>query len=169
MNNILKNKGFTLIELLVVVSIIGLLASVVMTSLNTARAKARDTKRMQDLHQIKVALEMYFDVNGRYPAITGWAYSNATSWDTLQTALAPYIPSLPKDPKNNRSGPWTTGNYSYAYGYNTASFPGKYDLVTQFEDVNNNNRCELKLWRYHTNGNEALWCGSYSKYLYADH
>jgi len=78
-------------------------------------------------------------------------------------------PANPKDPKNNRSGPWTTGNYSYAYGYNTASFPGKYDLVTQFEDVNNNNRCELKLWRYHTNGNEALWCGSYSKYLYADH
>ncbi|KKR67189.1 MAG: hypothetical protein UU10_C0052G0013, partial [Parcubacteria group bacterium GW2011_GWF1_40_6] len=38
-SSIKNNKGFTLIELLVVVSIIGLLASVVMTSLNTARAK----------------------------------------------------------------------------------------------------------------------------------
>ena len=37
-----KNKGFTLIELLVVVAIIGLLSSVVMASLNSARLKAKD-------------------------------------------------------------------------------------------------------------------------------
>ncbi len=45
-------RGFTLIELLVVVSIIGLLSSVIMVSLNTARKKGRDTRRVEDLRQI---------------------------------------------------------------------------------------------------------------------
>ncbi len=65
-----KNKGFTLIELLVVIAIIGLLASIVLVSLNSARAKARDVRRVADLKQVQTALEMYYDTNGSYPAGT---------------------------------------------------------------------------------------------------
>ena len=61
-----KNDGFTLIELLVVIAIIGLLASIVLVSLNPARAKARDARRMSDLHNIQLALEMYYDKYGTY-------------------------------------------------------------------------------------------------------
>lgn len=62
-----KTKGFTLIELLVVVAIISLLSSIVLSSLNSARAKARDARRLSDLHQIRNALELYFDDKGSYP------------------------------------------------------------------------------------------------------
>jgi prepilin-type N-terminal cleavage/methylation domain-containing protein len=60
-------KAFTLIELLVVISIIGLLSTFAIIALNNAKAKARDTKRMNDLKTISQALEMYYLDNGTYP------------------------------------------------------------------------------------------------------
>jgi len=61
-----KNKGFTLIELLVVIAIIGLLASIVLVSLNAARAKARDVRRLSDLSSVMLALSMYYDDYGTF-------------------------------------------------------------------------------------------------------
>ena len=62
-----KNKGFTLIELLVVIAIIGILSSVVLASLNSARRKSRDARRVADIKQLQLALELYFDANKTYP------------------------------------------------------------------------------------------------------
>ena len=62
-----KSTGFTLIELLVVISIIGVLASVVLSSLESARASARDVERISDLKQIQTALEMYRNDHGFFP------------------------------------------------------------------------------------------------------
>lgn len=53
-----NKKGFTLIELLVVVSIIGLLSTMAVVSLNGARKKARDAKRVSDVKQIATLIEM---------------------------------------------------------------------------------------------------------------
>lgn len=87
-------RGFTLIELLVVIAIIGLLASIVLASLNSARIKGRDARRIADLKQIQNALEMYASDNaGRYPT-------------TASTSLSAYISVYPTDPG--------TSYYNYA-------------------------------------------------------
>jgi prepilin-type N-terminal cleavage/methylation domain-containing protein len=87
-------RGFTLIELLVVIAIIGLLSSIVLSSLTSARSKARDAKRLTDMHSIQTALEVYANGHaGAYPASVGsgsgcWAWweggntVNAGGWLT---------------------------------------------------------------------------------------
>lgn len=109
-DHIMNRKGFTLIELLVVISIISVLSSIVFASLNNARVKSREARRLMDMHQIMVALELYAtDYGGLYP--TGVYDSIDSSWDTLASTLAPYISPLPRDPINDSSQ-----NIQYTYG-----------------------------------------------------
>lgn len=62
-----NQKGFTLIELLVVIAIIGLLSTLAVVSLDSAREKARDAKRLGDVKQFQTALELYYTDVGQYP------------------------------------------------------------------------------------------------------
>jgi len=64
----MKRKGFTLIELLVVIAIIGLLSTLAVVSLNSARGKARDAQRVSDVKQISTALEIFFASEDTYVA-----------------------------------------------------------------------------------------------------
>lgn len=111
------DSGFTLIELLVVIAIIGMLSSVVLASLNSARAKARDSRRISDLRQVQNAVEMYYHDHGTYPLTTTHADGGWGGWgsqcsgggslaaDQVIVGLVPtYMPAFPSDPAMNVSG-----------------------------------------------------------------
>lgn len=123
-NSMYKHKktsgGFTLVELLVVIAIIGVLATLVLLQLGTARAKARDTKRIADINQIRSAVELYFDDNGlQYP--TAITIAN----------LGKYIaqPTMPADPV-------TGAGYFYAHNPTAPSKAVQFHLWAELEQKN---------------------------------
>jgi prepilin-type N-terminal cleavage/methylation domain-containing protein len=87
-----KNQGFTLIELLVVISIVGLLSTTILVSLGSARTKARDARRTEDLHQLRNAFDIYYAKNGYYPTparlnVVASPCSSSDYWPALMTEL----------------------------------------------------------------------------------
>lgn len=87
MREINNKKGFTLIELLVVISIIGLLSSVVLAGLTSARKKAQAAKFVSEMNQIKTAFELYRNDKGKYPFYGNSFSGDDISYTTLTTAL----------------------------------------------------------------------------------
>jgi prepilin-type N-terminal cleavage/methylation domain-containing protein len=131
---LMSRRAFTLVELLVVISIIGLLSTIAVVSMTSARSKARDGKRQADIKQIITAMQLYYDTNGRYPDASGalacncgssalgyccLGYSNAATCHAgtgrgcaaLNNALAPYMATIPDDPEH------VPNTYGSAYLY----------------------------------------------------
>jgi len=111
-----NSKGFTLIELLVVIAIIGLLASIVIASLSSVQANARDAKRIEDINQLQKALTLYSSDFGSYPSQP--ATSTVTATSTVGAALisSGAMSTMPKDPS------------TYQYSYVSYSSGSTYDL-----------------------------------------
>lgn len=195
-NKIRAKKGFTLIELLVVIAIIGLISSVILASLSRTRMKARDMRRISDLRQITMALELYFDDHNYYPGTeqTGlgcvtppcWDVnilqkSNDATWIPLAADLVPYIKPLPVDPINSPCNNWTNGCFMYFYGNvgrtgisitnGLPTTPNVYDLVAQLEDQDNPKACKQMDYIYKTGSQSSslYWCqhgATYSPGIY---
>jgi len=83
-----SRKGFTLIELLVVIAIIGILSSVILTSLTSARKKGRDARRLEDLKSI--ANNIAIAHNGTSPSSLGCTTALATSCSAANLNLSAF-------------------------------------------------------------------------------
>lgn len=105
-------KGFTLVELLVVVSIIGILTTLVVANLNSARERARDANRKSDLRNIQTALRLYYNDIGNYPTSSSGnivGCDGTCTWGSeWSNAGIVYMNTLPGDPLSDET-------YTYTY------------------------------------------------------
>ncbi|MBI3305110.1 type II secretion system protein [Candidatus Parcubacteria bacterium] len=135
-----EERAFTLVELLVVIAIIGILATIVLVSLNTARIRARDTKRLGDIRQIQLALELFADSHNQvYPSGTGAndLYSLTACGAGTACGLASAdacgtkscMSSVPLDP--------TGTGVKYWYDFLSATAPTQYHLGADLEETTN--------------------------------
>jgi prepilin-type N-terminal cleavage/methylation domain-containing protein len=92
---IIKNKkGFTLIELIVSVTIIAVLTIVGMVSFSGTNKGARDSRRMADLENIRMSLELYRQG-------TGDSYPVSSDINDLSILSPNYLKEIPIDPKDD--------------------------------------------------------------------
>jgi len=142
----ISTSAFTLVELLVVIAIIGILSTLSVVALNSARSKARDARRLSDVKQIGMALEMYLDTKGVYPetpvlsdngVITGLCLSDLGISSTCGADV--YLQKIPAGPKKNE-------NYTYFSLHNQS------DYRVNFELENNNSGYTTGPLSYSPNG-----------------
>ncbi len=125
-------KGFTLIELLVVIAIIGILSTLAVVALNTARQKSRDAKRVSDIKQIQTALELFFgDKSNAYPSaaaaiVLGTGNQlclDSTAAGFVATCATPptFMGQVPHDPQQPATPVGDGSVQEYVYKINSAS------------------------------------------------
>ena len=89
-----KNRGFTLIELMIVMTIIGILASIAAPNYQRSVIKAREAVLMEDLYQMRRAIDAYFADHAKYP-------------ESLEALVeAKYLRDIPRDPFTNTQDTW---------------------------------------------------------------
>lgn len=64
-----KNSGFTIIELLIVIIVIGILATLVITTFSGIQRNARNRAREADVNALHSQIEYYYGQNNKYPTL----------------------------------------------------------------------------------------------------
>ncbi len=125
------NQSFTLIELLIVVAIIGILAALIIVSLNTILPRTRDAQRKAALNEIQKALAEFYINHGYYPGEQSFPPPTGGWWESVSYTvdgaevyndLLKYMSSVPEDPLYAK----TSQDYFYESGVGPSPNPGSY-------------------------------------------
>ena len=150
-----KVSGFTIVELLIVVVVIAILAAISMVAYTNIQSRARDSRRLSDITQIKNALLAYdvmyggvvrpgvtgYTKPGDEPSMGGWDVSSSASWLIF---LRNTNGLMPVDPINDASDPSSAvagANRLYAYycyDAGASAFPDSAAIVLRYRKDNGN-------------------------------
>lgn len=107
----IKDRGFTIVELLIVIVVIGILATLVITTYTGIQQKARDTKRKTDVNAIQGHLESYYTESGKYPTLAN--VNDATFRAANMKGLDANALKDPKGTSQALCGTTTSSCYGY--------------------------------------------------------
>lgn len=114
-----NTKGFTLIELLVVIAIIGILASVILTAVNSSRIKANDVSVRENLNTVRTQSIVYYDSNNGYNTASNGTTTACSGLNTLGMFNDPNINAAVREAGVQGGG--TTSCVAGVHGWGVAA------------------------------------------------
>lgn len=122
-------RGFTVLELLIVIAVFGLLATLAVLSLNSARASLRDAQRLSDISILRAGLGQYWLEKATYPASEGVTLgASGTNTDKLSaagfvsredTTTPVYLERVPVGPRGGEYYRYRGGSNGYSIRFMT--------------------------------------------------
>ena len=129
-----KKNGFTLIEIIIALFIIGLIVTLASISINKIREKGRDIKRVDNIKQIQLALEMYRRDVGSYPETLNFG-------EQLVNPSNSNIVYLDKIPTNLFYGGGDCPNEEYSYSLTDGKYEIEFCLENFQTEIESNYNC----------------------------
>lgn len=133
----IDKKAFTLIELIVVISIIAILLTISVFSFREIRTSGRDFKRVNDITQIRMALEMYRRDTGSYPD----SFNPGESLVNPNNSAIVYLNRIPSNPSPRSDGSCSSDDYSYESIEDGAYYKISFCLGKKVDDLELGKNC----------------------------
>ena len=125
-----NKSGFSLSEIIIATSIIGSIATVSAAQIDDAMASARDAERKANIHQVQIALALYYDDHSEYP-ISSSGNPTSEDWGVIKNVLENeqnmYMPEVPLDPINE-------DQYIFKYWSDGQTFKINYETEDPFDE-----------------------------------
>ncbi len=120
-------RAFTILEALIVIAVFGLLATLAVLSLNSARASLRDAQRLSDISTMRAGLSQYWLEKATYPEaeeiLVGGPganrFSSAGFVDQADPSTPVYIEFLSSGPRSNEYYLYRGGSSGYSIRFQT--------------------------------------------------